>query len=111
MQVSNIKSLSNVFVVELCMFFLFMIAGIGIDNLLPAYKEDDTKLKNLLLIFATVFMIVFVSVVARPVIVRSLIGDRKRAAGVGILYAYALLVGQTSFKQRVDRLSKESFTV
>ena len=105
MQIKNVKSLSNVFVIELLMFFSFMFAGIGIDRLLPAYSDDDSNTSNLFMILATVFLIVLVSVVGRPIVLKLFIGDRKRAAGVGILYAFALLVGQKSFKDRVGRLN------
>ena len=105
MRITNVKSLTNVFVIELLMFFYFMMAGIGMNRLLPVYSKDDSNTFNLLMIMASVFLIVFVSVVALPIILKFFIGDRKRAAGVGILYAFALLVGQKSFKDRVGRLN------
>jgi hypothetical protein len=82
-----------------------MFAGIGIDRLLPAYSDDDSNTSNFFMILATVFLIMLVSVVVSPLVLKFFIGNRKRADGVGILYAFALLVGQKSFKYRVDHLN------
>lgn len=98
------RKLTYALFLEICLFWALFLAGKGIDKLMNTYFPDvENKDQSVLVINIQIILITLISVIGRPLIIRQLGGD-SNLQGTGLLYGYALLLGQTNFKARASHI-------
>ena len=98
------KKILYVLFLELCLFWVLLLAGIGIDKLMNKYFPSKSKKdNNIAYVNIQIILITLVSVIGRPFVIEQL-GGVPELQGTGILYAFALLLGQDSFKERLANI-------
>lgn len=83
-----------------------MYTGIVLDRFIGKDPKKSSYLENVLFVNLQVVLITVVSVYGRPQVLKRLGVDAIKISGVGILYAYALLLGQEKFNNRIKELTK-----
>ena len=100
---ANYKGLLYVVFFEICLFWALFLGGLGIERLMnTTFPEYDT-VSNLIVMNIHIVLMTLLSVIGRPLIMQQL-GGKPDVNGIGILYAYALLLGQKNFKQRASKI-------
>ena len=98
------KTLIYAVFIEIILFWVLLVSGKGIDKLMDnLYPDTDNKIQSLIVLNIQIILITLLSVLGRPFIIKKLGGEPK-LQGMGMLYAYALLLGQSNFKQRAGTI-------
>lgn len=100
---TNYKKLIYVVFFELCIFWALYFGGIGIETLINKYFPEQDQTSNVIVLNIQIVLITLLSVIGRPLIMQQ-IGGKPDVNGTGILYAYALLLGQKTFKERASKI-------
>ena len=98
------KTLIYAVFIEIILFWVLLVSGKGIDKLMDnLYPDTENKMQSLMVLNIQIVLITLLSVLGRPYIIKQLGGESK-LQGIGILYAHALLLGQSNFKQRAGSI-------
>lgn len=100
---TNYSELIYVIFFELCIFWALYFGGLGIEKLMNKIFPKKDKTSNIIVMNIQIILITLVSVIGRPIVMQQL-GGKPDVNGTGILYAYALLLGQKKFKERTAKI-------
>lgn len=67
------------------------------------FFPDKDQASNLIVVNIQIVLITLLSVIGRPIVMKQL-GGQPDIYGTGILYAYAILLGQKNFKERASKI-------
>ena len=100
-----LMKLPTIILVEIVLFWFLLYSGILLDKAMPDPKRN-AYMENMMLVNVQIVLITLVSIYGRPFVLSQLGTTSSKVYGVGLLYAYALLLGQNKFKVRVNELTK-----
>ena len=101
--------LAYVIVLEIIFFWILLFVGSLLDYAMNkvSSQEDDSYIKNVAIVNVQIVAITLVSVLFRPLVLNTLVSSPSNinVQGVGLLYAFAMLLGQQGFKARISRIT------